>query len=36
MFEHKTKMVDVTEYGNTYVRMAGIGPYVLKDAVSGK
>ncbi|GAX86453.1 hypothetical protein CEUSTIGMA_g13863.t1 [Chlamydomonas eustigma] len=36
MFEHKTKMVDVTEYGNTYVRMAGIGPYVRKDAVSGK
>ncbi len=30
MFDHKTKMVDVTEYGNTYVRMAGVGPYVHK------
>ena len=28
MFQHKTKMVDVTKYGDTYVRMAGVGPYV--------
>ncbi len=32
MFEHKHKDADITTYANTYVKMAGTGPYNNKAA----